>query len=54
MTGRDATGVDASAVFHKPFNGQEIIDVARALCAEYTRRRSAHGFNQSDRPEQRT
>jgi CheY-like chemotaxis protein len=54
MTGRDATGFDASAVFHKPFKGQEIIDVARALCAEYTRRRSAHAFNPSDRPEQRT
>src|SRR5258705_10500850 len=33
MTARDATGVDAAAVFHKPFNGQEIIEVARMLCA---------------------
>lgn len=54
MTGRDATGFDAAAVFHKPFNGQEIIDVARELCDEYTRRRSAFGFNRSHQPEQRT
>src|SRR6185295_17180149 len=38
MTARDATGVDAAAVFHKPFNEQEIIEVARMLCAAYTRR----------------
>src|SRR5262245_20596042 len=54
LTARDATGVDAAAVFHKPFNGQEIIDVARELCAEYARRRSGAGSGQSLSPEQRT
>jgi len=54
MTARDATGVDAAAVFHKPFNEQEIIDVARELCAAYTRRHPGSGVHRFRRPEQRT
>jgi CheY-like chemotaxis protein len=54
MTARDATGVDAAAVFHKPFNGQEIIDVARELCAAYNRRHPGIALHRSRGPEQRT
>jgi len=54
MTARDATGIDAAAVFHKPFDGQEIINAARALCATYVRRRPGVAFHRSIEPEQRT
>src|SRR5882672_290953 len=39
MSARDAAGIDAAAVFHKPFSGQEMIDVVRALCAAFVRER---------------
>jgi DNA-binding response OmpR family regulator len=54
MTARDATGIDAAAVFHKPFDGQEIINAARALCATYVRRRPGADVHRSFGPEQRT
>jgi DNA-binding response OmpR family regulator len=53
MTGRDATGIDAAAVFHKPFDGQEIINAARAICATYERRRAGIAADRRPRPEQR-
>src|SRR6266850_6161173 len=53
MSARDATGIDAAAVFHKPFNGQEMIDVVRAMCATSVRERPATSIHRSLGPEQR-
>ena len=44
---------DAAAVFHKPFSGQEMIDVVRALCAAFVRERPGASFHRSVGPEQR-
>ena len=53
MSARDAAGFDAAAVFHKPFSGQEMIDVVRALCAAFVRERPGASFHRSVGPEQR-
>jgi len=41
ISARDATGLDADAVFQKPFAWQDIVDAARVICASSVLRRPA-------------
>ena len=53
MSARDAAGLDAAAVFSKPIDGEEMINVVRAMCAGFVRRRRDSPIPRSLGPEQR-